>query len=97
MAYASDQDENKIQAAFAAAVDTLEIRGLQLVAKNEISFSGLDQALQKLANLKHLDKPQLLMACATSALHDQKLSTVEVEVLRAFADVLDCPMPPIVN
>ena len=99
MAYASDQDQdqNEIEAAFAAAIKTLEIRGLQLLAKNEIGFSDLDQALQKLANLKPLDKPKLLLACATSAVHDQKLSTVEVEVLRAFADVLDCPMPPIVN
>jgi Zn-dependent protease with chaperone function len=97
MAYASDQDQNEIEAAFAAAVKTLEISGLQLVANNEISLSDLDRSLQKLANLKPLDKPQLLLACATSAVHDQKISTVEVELLRAFADVLDCPMPPIIN
>jgi hypothetical protein len=97
MAYASDQDQNEIEAAFAAAVKPLEISGLQLIANNEISLSDLDRSLQKLANLKPLDKPQLLLACATSAVHDQKISTVEVELLRAFADVLDCPMPPIIN
>ena len=97
MAYASDQNQNEIEAAFAAAVKTLEISGLQLVANNEISLSDLDRSLQKLANLKPLEKPQLLLACATSAVHDQKISTVEVELLRAFADVLDSPMPPIIN
>jgi Zn-dependent protease with chaperone function len=97
MAYASDQNQSEIEAAFAAAVKTLEISGLQLVANNEISLSDLDRSLQKLANLKPLDKPQLLLACATSAVHDQKISTVEVELLRAFADVLDSPMPPIIN
>jgi Zn-dependent protease with chaperone function len=97
MAYAGDQDQNEIEAAFAAAVGTLEISGLQLLAKNEIKLSGLDRALQKLADLKPLKKPQLLLACATSAAHDQNISSVEVEVLRAFADVLDCPMPPIMN
>ena len=97
MAYASDQNQNEIEAAFAAAVKMLEISDLQLVENNEISLSDLDRSLQKLANLKPLEKPQLLLACATSAVHDQKISTVEVELLRAFADVLDCPMPPIIN
>ena len=97
MAYASDQDQQETEAAFASAADTLDFHGLRLGAKNEIRLSDLDQALQRLANLKPLDKPRLLLACATSAVHDQKLSTVEVELLRAFADVLDCPMPPIVN
>ncbi len=97
MAYAGDQDQNEIEAAFGAAIKTLEISGLQLVAKNEIKLSVLERSLQKLANLKPLDKPRLLIACATSAVHDQNISTVEVELLRAFADVLDCPMPPIIN
>ena len=97
MAYASDQDQNEIEAAFSAAVKPLKIRGLQLVAKNEISLSDLDRALQKLAKLKPLDKPQLLVACATCVAHDEIISPVEVELLRAFADVLDCPMPPIMT
>jgi len=97
MAYASDQDQNEIEAAFSAAVNKLEIRGLQLIAKNQISLSDLDKALQKLANLKPLEKPKLLVACATCVEHDQIISPVEVELLRAFADVLNCPMPPIVT
>lgn len=96
MAYTSDQDQNEIEAAFGDAINALEIHGLQLVPRNDISFSDLDRALQKLANLKPLDKPQLLVACATCVVHDQIISPVEVELLRAFADVLDCPMPPII-
>ena len=96
-AYASDQDQNEIVEAFTAAIKTLGIRDLQVLAKNEIKLSDLDRSLQKLAKLKPLHKPQLLLACATSAANDQKVSTVEVVLLRAFADVLDCPMPPIVN
>ena len=96
MAYAGQQDQNEIEAAFSDAAKTLEISGLQLVVKNKISLSDLDRSLQKLANLKPLAKPQLLIACATSVVHDQKISPVEFELLRAFADVLDCPMPPII-
>lgn len=97
MAYASDQDRNETEAAFTAAVNTLGIRGLRLVEQNAISLSELDRALQKLSKLKPMDKPRLLLACATSAVHDQKISIVEVELLRAFADVLDCPMPPVID
>ncbi len=96
MAYAGHQDQNDIEEAFSAATKTLEFNGLQLVAKNEISLSGLDSSLQKLEKLKPLTKPQLLKACAASVVHDQKISPVEVELLRAFSDVLDCPMPPII-
>jgi Zn-dependent protease with chaperone function len=96
LAYAGHQDQNDIEEAFSAATKTLKFSELQLVAKNEISLSDLDRSLQKLAKLKPLAKPQLLKACAASVVHDQKIFPVEVELLRAFSDVLDCPMPPII-
>jgi len=96
MAYAGHQDQNSVEEAFRAAAGTLKFSGLQLMEKNEISILDLDRCLQKLAELKPLAKPQLLKACAASVVHDQKISPVEVELLRAFSDVLDCPMPPII-
>jgi Zn-dependent protease with chaperone function len=96
MAYAGDQDQNEIEAAFAAATKAFEFGGFQLVKKNEISLSDLDRSLQKLETLKPSAKLQLLKACVTSVIHDQKISPVEVELLRAFSDVLGCPMPPII-
>jgi Zn-dependent protease with chaperone function len=96
MAYAGQQDKNASEAAFGAAAKLLEISGLQLVAKNDISLSRLDHAVKKLGQLKPLAKPQVLKACAASILHDRKITPVEVELLRAFADVFDCPMPPII-
>lgn len=96
MAYAGQQDQSDIEEAFSAAVQTLEFSGLQLVAKNEISLSDLDRSLQELEKLNPLVKPQLLKACAASIIRDQKISPVEVELMRAFSDVLGCPMPLIV-
>lgn len=96
LAYAGQQDINAIEQAFSAATKILGISGLQLVAKNEISLSGLDHSLEKLEKLKPLAKPQLLKACAASVLHDQKISAVEVELLRAFSDAIGCPMPPVI-
>ncbi|MFA7634079.1 MAG: M48 family metallopeptidase [Thiohalomonadaceae bacterium] len=96
MAYAGQQEQKAVEEAFSSATKTLEISGLQLVRKDKISLSSLDHALGKLEELKPLAKLQLLKACAASALHDQKVSAVEVELLRAFSDVLGSPMPPVI-
>ena len=96
MAHAGHQDRKDVEDAFSAAAKTLKFGGLRLVAENEISLSDLDRSLRKLARLKPLAKPQLLKACAASVVYDQIISPVEVELLRAFSDVLDCPMPPII-
>ena len=95
MAHAGQEDQNDIEEAFSAATKMLKVSDLQLVAKDEISLSDLDRSLQKLAKLKPLAKPQLLKACAASVVHNQKISPVELELLRAFSAVLDCPMPPV--
>jgi hypothetical protein len=95
MAYAGAQNQNDVEKAFDAAVQALQLSGLALLAKNAISLSSLDLALEKLARLKPLAKPRLLKACVASIVHDQRVAPVEVELLRAFSDVLDCPMPPV--
>lgn len=96
LAYAGQEDKNASEEAFAAATKILGISGLQLMAKNEISLSELDHSLERLEKLKPTVKPQLLKACAASVLRDQKISAVQVELLRAFSDVLGCPMPTLI-
>ncbi|MBI4195632.1 MAG: M48 family metallopeptidase, partial [Betaproteobacteria bacterium] len=94
MAQAGAQNQSGMEEAFAAAAQTLESSGLALLAKNQIRISDLDLALEKLEKLKPLAKSRLLKACVASIAHDQRASAVELELLRAFAGVLDCPMPP---
>lgn len=96
MAHAGQQDKQAVEDAFGAATKVLKISGLQLVPENEIDFSALDVSLEKLEGLKPLAKAQLLKACAASVVRDQRVSAVEVELLRAFADVLGCPLPVVV-
>jgi hypothetical protein len=95
MAYAGQQNQGDVEKAFDSALQTLELNGLTLLAINAISLSRLDLALEKLARLKPLAKLRLLRACVASIVHDQRVAPVEVELLRAFSDVLDCPMPPV--
>ncbi|MEP9317823.1 M48 family metallopeptidase [Pseudomonas sp. LABIM340] len=59
------------------------------------SLRDLEGALKKLEQLRPLQKPQLLKALARCIEHDGRISTGEAELMRAVADILDCPMPPL--
>lgn len=97
LAYAGQQSQVATEDVFTSALDVLGMRGLRLVNEKAINLPDLDRALNKLENLKPLAKPKLLRACAACIMRDQKIDPVEVELLRAFADVLACPMPPLIS
>ncbi|WP_372827764.1 M48 family metallopeptidase, partial [Polaromonas sp.] len=94
MAHAGATDQNTAQRAFDASAAMLATTGLTLLAKHQIKTADLDQVLGKLDRLSPVAKSRLLAACVVSIWHDQRATPAEVELLRAFASVLDCPMPP---
>ena len=94
VAHAGAKIQSDMEQAFGAAAQVLGLSGLKLLGKDQIKVSDLDLALGKLEQLKPLAKSRLLKACAASIWHDRSATPVEVELLRAFASVLDCPMPP---
>lgn len=94
MAHAGAMAQDSARSAFDASVQVLSVSGLSLLAKEQIRVEDLDQALGKLDHLAPADKSRLLTACVISTWHDQRATPAEVELLRAFASVLDCPMPP---
>ena len=95
LAYAGQQEQGTSEQAFISAVKVLDMGELTLVSESAVKLADLDVALQKLEKLTPLAKPKLLHACAACILRDQKIDPLEVELLRAFADVLACPMPPL--
>ena len=94
MAHAGAVDHNSAQRAFDASVRGLASTGPTLLAKDEFTMTDFDQVLGQLDLLTPTAKSQLLTACVISIWHDQRATPAEVELLRAFASVLDCPMPP---
>jgi Zn-dependent protease with chaperone function len=96
-AHAGAEKQSDIEEAFAAAAQALELSGLALLAREQIKVSDLDLALRKLEQLQPLAKSRLLKACAAGIWHDQRATAVEVELFRAFAGVLDCPVPPAIT
>lgn len=84
------------EVAFAQGRDDLEV-SFELIDKSSLRLDALDSAVDRLAALHPLRKPKLLKACVATVIADKQVSPVEAELLRAIADSLDCPMPPIVT
>ncbi|WP_457665900.1 M48 family metallopeptidase [Thiolapillus sp.] len=89
------ETESEASHAFEAAMRVLEMEGLRLLKKDDLDLKELDKALHKLNQLKPLLKPQLLKACAASVAADGEITATELELLRAFSSLLDCPLPPL--
>jgi hypothetical protein len=96
LVYAGKQQSLSNEAVFSAAREKLDTLDIKLLPVNEISLDKLGESLDQLARLTPLKKPLLLKACAKAIIADKQISTAEVELFRAIADLIDCPMPPLV-
>ncbi|KPA90136.1 Zn-dependent protease with chaperone function [Pseudomonas asplenii] len=63
--------------------------------RGEGDLKALEAALYRLTGLLPLQKPALLKAMARCIGHDGQVTAAEAELMRAVADILDCPMPPL--
>jgi len=96
MAEAGADNDEAAQQCFVAATKTLGLHRLQFVSRDEYELVDLSRALQVLNRLQPLQKPRLLKALCACVSHDGVIKPVEVELIRAIALNLDCPMPPLV-
>ncbi len=96
LSHAGKQQGNSEKETFNKAANALPELALNLLAKEQLSLEALNDALDELARLKPLKKPQLLKACAICITADKKITATEAELFRAIADTLDCPMPPLI-
>ena len=68
----------------------------QSLSGEPATLDALGQALEELARLKPLAKLRFLQACVACVVADGEVVVEEMELLRAFADILECPIPPVV-
>ena len=81
---------------FARAMRSFTNIHLPQAAESYCKLESMEGILAKLSGLSPLLKGSLIRACADCVLHDGKITLAESELLRAVAEVLDCPMPPLV-
>ena len=94
LVHACVQDKSQINTAFANAEKELGMNGLVLLAPQQIKLDTLGAALDHLALLKPRFKDHLLKACLAVVTQDQEYAPHEMELMRAIAAALDCPLPP---
>ena len=85
----------EVDHAFKAGAKHLDVAGLALKPEAGSSLKALGQALIKLNRTPAPLKRRMLVAAEACICVDRCVSVGEGELLRAIADSLDCPMPPL--
>lgn len=94
LARAAAKDEGEAEAAFARGKERLaQDVAVILPPAESCNRAALDAALAEFEMAAQAPKKRILLACADVAAADGRLSTSEVELVRAIADTLDCPLP----
>ncbi|HSG75416.1 MAG TPA: M48 family metalloprotease [Burkholderiales bacterium] len=68
-----------------------------LLTLGELTAARMQQALERLRHLAPFQKPRLLKACVETAAADGPFRLAEMELVRAVAATLDCPIPPVIQ
>jgi Zn-dependent protease with chaperone function/uncharacterized tellurite resistance protein B-like protein len=99
MSRAGADDDEGTQAAFQTALGVLprEVsEDLSLRPPAGASLSHLDDALTHLEQGTLDARKAVLEACTAAVLADREVRTVELELLRAVAESLETPLPPVI-
>jgi Zn-dependent protease with chaperone function len=97
LAHTGAQTEEQARAAFAAAVSRLPdgVQPVTLQSRDTIGLARMDRALQHLERAAPGVRRRLVDACAHCVAFDGQVLPAEAETLRAVAEALDCPLPPL--
>jgi Zn-dependent protease with chaperone function len=97
IAHSGAQAAREVEAAFRAAVARLPdtIGDLRLQGEAAIDLPRVDRALQRLETSALGVRRRLVDACAHCVAFDGQVLGEEAEALRAVAEALDCPLPPV--
>ena len=72
-------------------------KNLKLLPFSECNLSEMDAAVAELGQASTHLRWQMVNALAHTVGADGMVTVKEAELLRAFADMLDCPIPPFVG
>ncbi|WP_323845075.1 M48 family metallopeptidase [Microbulbifer magnicolonia] len=96
VAHSGNGDYLPAKRAYECGLKALGLEITPLPAAADITLPRLDKAIAIASDIKPLRKPALLKAMAATMAHDGIVEAGEIELLRAVADCLDCPIPPLV-
>lgn len=95
LAYYGRADHAAAAQAFAAGFNALDAGAGDILPPAQCGLPQVDEALTVLALAAPQLKKQVLNACVACISADGQTTIAEAELLRAIADSLDCPIPPL--
>ncbi len=88
--------DRQAEAAFRAAEPLLPNVKLTWLTREQCSLAKLKESLDTLSRVAERHRGRLLDACAEVICADGEVKVPEAELLRGIADLLDCPVPPLI-
>jgi Zn-dependent protease with chaperone function len=97
VAWSGTPEPATAQESFAAGAAGLPsiARKLALQPREQVDLERIDAALARIRRAAGGVRRQILEACLLTVAHDGRVETEEAELLRAVAEAIDCPMPPV--
>lgn len=95
LAHASRKQGEALRNHFGHAMRCLGIKVEMSVVDTATDAATLQHAIRTLAHLSPLLKQSLIDNAVDLVIADDQVCLAEVELLRAFCEMLDCPMPPV--
>jgi Zn-dependent protease with chaperone function len=97
LAHAGKTDRKTTEGAFASGLETLGIAGkASLSAAKRCGIEDIEKAFDRLELGTGAVKKKVVEACTAIVAYDGFVTLEESELLRAVADALGCPMPPLI-
>ncbi len=96
LAFLGHENEQDAAHAYHAAMKVID-QSKDHVYKPPVKFDAAQaaRALSELSQAAPALKKLFIKACAAAVEQDGRITCEEAEMIRAFADVLDCPLPPV--
>jgi Zn-dependent protease with chaperone function len=95
LAWESVESAPEAGALFNKAAGFFKGTPLQLLPREQCTLASLDRALGRLDQLVPPLKKQVLSGCIAIVSHDGVITVNEAEYVRAIAEALECPIPPV--
>lgn len=96
LAYTGHKNDDDSKSTFEqASADFSSDTPLEFKSRDECSVAHISDALNKIEQSSAAIKKRVLNSATIAVMADGMVTTSEGELLRAIADSLDCPMPPL--
>lgn len=95
LSHIGQREADAAQKAFDAGASELHLPGISLLDRKAVKLKAVGQALDTLMLASPREKQKLIMACARTISADGEVNRGEGELMRAVADSLGVPMPPL--